>query len=228
MSGWWSYRLSDFLLFSAQTYYRLFELYNQAVWPMQLVTLALGAGVFALVLRNPPWQGRAIAAVLAAAWLWVAWAYHLQRYEAINWAASHYAAGFAVQALLFIWTGVIRNRLVFRLGVSMTTRAGLGIFLFALVVYPLIAPILGRNWMHAEVFGIAPDPTVVATLGLLLLAANRACSGLMLIPLLWCAISGATLWAMGSPDAFIAPVAGFLVVVLVRWKTYRLAKNRPG
>ena len=28
MSEWWTYRLSNFLLFSPRTYYRLFELYN--------------------------------------------------------------------------------------------------------------------------------------------------------------------------------------------------------
>jgi hypothetical protein len=27
MSEWWSYSLSDFLLFSPRTYYRLFDLY---------------------------------------------------------------------------------------------------------------------------------------------------------------------------------------------------------
>jgi hypothetical protein len=28
MSEWWSYRFSDLLMFSPETYYRLFELYN--------------------------------------------------------------------------------------------------------------------------------------------------------------------------------------------------------
>ena len=35
MSEWWTYSLSDFLLFSPRTYYRLFELYNLAIWPTQ-------------------------------------------------------------------------------------------------------------------------------------------------------------------------------------------------
>ena len=33
MSEWWTYHLSDFLLFAPRTYYRLFELYNAAIWP---------------------------------------------------------------------------------------------------------------------------------------------------------------------------------------------------
>jgi hypothetical protein len=42
MFEWWTYRFSDFLLFSADTYYRLFELYNQAIWPAHVLVVALG------------------------------------------------------------------------------------------------------------------------------------------------------------------------------------------
>ena len=43
MSEWWTYSLSDFLLFSPRTYRRLFELYNAQVWPAHLVAVGLGA-----------------------------------------------------------------------------------------------------------------------------------------------------------------------------------------
>ena len=88
MSEWWTYSLSDFLLFSPRTYYRLFELYNVAIWPLQIVGLALGVAIVGLLLRDVAWRGRAIAAALAACWLWVAWAYFQKRYETINWAAG--------------------------------------------------------------------------------------------------------------------------------------------
>ena len=48
MSEWWSYSLSDFLMFSPRTYYRLFELYNLALWPWHIAGLALGLVVLAL------------------------------------------------------------------------------------------------------------------------------------------------------------------------------------
>jgi hypothetical protein len=106
MSEWWTYSLSDFLLFSPRTYYRLLELYNLAIWPAQLLALALGVLILALLRPGPAWQGRGVAAVLAACWLWVAWAYFLERYETINWAASYFAFGFAIEALLLLWIGV--------------------------------------------------------------------------------------------------------------------------
>jgi hypothetical protein len=36
MPEWWTYTLSDFLLFSPRAYYRLIERHNAAVWPWQL------------------------------------------------------------------------------------------------------------------------------------------------------------------------------------------------
>ena len=113
MSEWWTYCLTNFLLFSPRTYYRLFELYNADVWPLQLVTLALGVAIAFLIWRARAWSGRAIAAILAALWLFVAWAYLLERYDTINWAARYFAIAFVLQAALLVWTGVIRNRLGF-------------------------------------------------------------------------------------------------------------------
>jgi hypothetical protein len=54
--------------------------------------------------------------ILATCWLFVAWAYLLARYDTINWAASYFAAGYAVEALLLVWTGLIRNQLSLRPG----------------------------------------------------------------------------------------------------------------
>jgi hypothetical protein len=211
MSEWWSYTLSDFLLFSPRAYYRLFELYNQSQWPVQLLFLALGAAIPVLLYRGGPHRGRIIAAILAAGWLWVAWAFHLQRYATIHWAAVYFAAGFAVEAALLVWAGVIRGELALP-----PSRTGLGLFLFGLILYPVIGPVLGRPWPQTEVFGVGPDPTIIATLGILLPAASRPPLTLLLVPMLWCAVSGATLWAMRSPEALVLPLAALLVLFRLR------------
>ena len=67
MTEWWTYRLSDFALFSPRVYYRLFELHNQALWPLQIVTLALGLLVLVLLAGRPSVTRRIVPAVLAAA-----------------------------------------------------------------------------------------------------------------------------------------------------------------
>ena len=214
MSEWWTYGLRDLLLFSPRTYYRLFELYNLEWWPLQIPALALGAAVLALWRRGGDRAGRAIAAILALCWLWVAWAFHWQRYASINWAADYFALAFALEGVLLLWLGVVRGRLQFAPASRVQERAGLGLFLFALLLHPLIGPLLGRSWTQAELFGMAPDPTALATLGLLLGAGARPVWLLFLIPIAWCLISGATLWAMEAPDFVIAPLAALLAVGL--------------
>ncbi len=232
MSEWLTYSLSDFLLFSPRTYYRLFELYNRAVWPGQVIALGLGLAIPAMLRRKDRAQGRTIAGILAACWLWVAWAYLLQRYDTIIWTAKYFAAAFAAQALLLLWTGSLRGRLLFRVDRDPIAWAGLGLFLFALLLQPLLGPLLDRPWTQAEIFGLAPDPTAVATLGLLLLAAGRVRWKLLALPLVWCVVTGLTLWAMGSPDALIPPAAALLTLALTAWRarsaTSPLAEGAAG
>jgi hypothetical protein len=222
MSEWWTYRPSDFLLFAPRTYYRLFELYNAEIWPMHIVALLAGVTILVLMRSHAPWSGRLIAAMLATCWLWVAWAFHWQRYATINWAASYFAVGFAIEALLLFWIGVVRDRLRFNTNRNASTRIGVAMFVFALTVQPLLGLLFGRHWLQLEVFGVAPGPTVVATLGLLL-AAKRINWIALPIPLLWCLLDGATLWVMNAADAFVLPV---LAIILVLLSTFRLSAAR--
>ena len=209
MSEWWTYELSDFLLFSPRTYYRLFELYNREIWPGQLVALAAGILLLAL-LRSPGlWPSRTIFAVLGACWLWVAWGYHYARYASINWAASYFAMAFAVEAVLLTALGVGRG-LVLRPPARWVRWCGIALVVFGLAVQPLIGPLVGRPWSQTEILGIAPDPTVVATLGVLALASGWPKWLLLPIPILWCLVSGAITLAMRSPDAWVMPVAAAL------------------
>ncbi|MFL5064517.1 MAG: DUF6064 family protein, partial [Xanthobacteraceae bacterium] len=174
MSEWWTYTLSDFLLFSPRVYYRIFELHNGALWPAHVVTLILGLAICVLLLRKSTRAtARAVPALLGALWIWIAWAFFWDRYATINWAAPYVAPFFALQGLLLIWIGTVRGRLAFAPGHDVFDRAGLALLAFALVGYPLLAPLMGRPWPAAEVFGIAPDPTAVATLAVLAVAHGR-------------------------------------------------------
>jgi len=212
MSEWWTYSLRDLLLFSPQTYYRMFELYNLECWPLQLFTLAAGLAILGLWRRGGSAAGRAMAAILALGWLWVGWAFHGHRYATINLAADFYAWAFALEAVLLLWLGVIRGGFAQTTSAKMQQRAGLGLFLFALLIFPLLAPFMGRGWAQAELFGLAPDPTALATLGVLLFAGARPYWMLFPIPVIWCVVSGATLWTMESPD-FVIPLLAALLAV---------------
>ena len=214
MPEWWSYRLSDLLLFSPRTYHRLFELYNAAIWPAQAVSVLLGLLMLVLLRRGGSVAGPSVAAILAACWAWVAIAFHLDRYASINWGASWLAAGFLAQAALLVWAGAVGGRLSVPPRLDAAGRGGVGIFLFALLAQPAIGLLLGRTWRQAEIFGVAPDPTAIGTLGLLLALAGPARWLLMILPVLWCTVTGATLWAMSAADAWVAPAVALLAIML--------------
>ena len=206
MSEWWTYSLSDFLMFSSRSYYRLIETYNAAIWPAHLVAVVAGVIVLGAIARPRQHLQRSAALVLAATWGWVAWAYHLERYAEINTAAPYFAAAFAAQALLLCW-------LAYRPGhaAPASQRVALGLSGLAIFAYPLLALARdGSTWRQAEVFGIVPDPTVVATLGVLL--AWRAPAILWLVPVLWCLVSGATLMELKIGHAWLLPALALTAV----------------
>jgi hypothetical protein len=218
MSEWWTYTFSDLQSFSLSTYYRLFERYNTAIWPAPAVAFVLGLVTMALLLRGVPRRGRIVAGILAASWLWAAIAFHATRYSTIHWAASYFAWGFGVEAVLIVVTGIVGGGLVLERPVEPIGRAGLVVFGFALFVQPLVGLLLGRSWRQIEMFGVAPDPTAVATLGALLLAGGRVRWELFVVPVIWCAISGATLLAMEAPAALVPPLAAGLALFLAAWR----------
>ena len=196
MQDWWSYTLSDFLLFSPRTYYRMIERHNERVWPMQLLTMALGIGILGALRRPSATQGRIIAGILATLWIWVAYAFLLQRYATINWAIKYVVPLFVLEALLLVWWGVIEGKMSFSIERGARGTIGALLLIVGFVLYPGLATIFGRSWTQAEVFGITPDPTVLATIGLVLMTNRRYGWRLLPVPLLWCGITGATLWAM--------------------------------
>jgi len=212
MSEWWTYRLTSFLLFSPRTYYRLIELYNLAIWPAQLAGIAIGLAILGLLIGKRRHCERIIAGLLAVCWLWIALAFHYQRYAQINWAATWFAVAFGCEALLLVVVGVLANRLAFQTARGGVAWLATSIIAVAVVGYPLLAALTGRPWTAAEMFGVAADPTAIASVAVLALVRGRIRWLLLVIPVLWCAVAAATLWAMNAPQGWIVLAAGLLAL----------------
>jgi hypothetical protein len=212
MSEWWTYRLTSFLLFSPRTYYRLLELYNLSIWPAQLAAMAIGLAIVALLIGKRRHHERIITGLLAACWLWIALGFHYQRYAQINWAATWFALAFACEALLLVVVGVLAGRLVLRLARGGALWIATSIVAISVLGYPILAPLTGRPWTTAEVFGVAADPTAIASVAVLALVRGRIRWLLLVVPVLWCAVSAATLWAMGAPEGWVVLAAGLLAL----------------
>jgi len=223
MSEWWTYTLSDFLLFSPSTYDRLIELYNLAIWPAQAVAAAAGVAIIALLASAIPYRERIACTLLALAWLWIAWAFLWQRYAEINWAAPWLAAAFAVQALLLV---VLGGGLALPRG-GREVAFAIAVIAFCVGAYPLLAPLSQRGWPTAEMFGVLPDPTAIATIALLAAGRARVRWVLLVIPLLVCAVGALTLWAMDDWRALVVALGAAFALVPSRRRLNPPAGSSP-
>ena len=219
MSEWWTYRPSSFLMFAPRSYWRLFELHNAAWWPAPLLLVLAGAAWVAWMVWMPRRRSVALrvgVVGLAAAWAFVAVAFLLPRYAPINWAANSFAVMFGVQAIALAALATRGDVQAAATGARRT--AGTLLCGWALLGHPLLTLAFGRPWLQGEFFALAPDATVIATLGVLvwLRATGSLTRGLLglvwLLALAWCAVTTATLLTMGEAQGWVVLVAAVMAI----------------
>ncbi|MEJ8836008.1 DUF6064 family protein [Ramlibacter sp. AN1133] len=162
MTEWWTYGLSDFLMFSPQVYWRLVARHNAAWWPAQGPALAVVLAL-PLLLRAGSDARRITLVIVAMGWAWVGWAFHWRLYSEIFLAAPWVALACALEALLLLGAAGIP----LRSGAAPAPGVPCWLLLAAALLYPLLAPLTGHPWAEAEVAGFMPEPTALATLGVL-------------------------------------------------------------
>ena len=208
------------LPFSQDAFFALFEHYNRAIWPAQIVAYVLALAALGLIARPVAGGGRIVAAILALAWAWNGVVYHVLFFATINFMAEIFGAFFVLQALLMLWTGVVRGALTFRFRGDGASWIGAALVVFAMVVYPLIGWLLGHGGPRAPMFGVAPCPMTIFTMGMLLLVEGRTPLYLVAIPVLWSLVGGTAAWFLGVTEDLALPVAGLGGLALI------LGKNR--
>jgi hypothetical protein len=202
------------LPFTAEQFFSIFEAYNRAIWPIPLAAYGLGLAAILAAMRPSPLASRFIALVLAIFWLWNGVAYHHGYLSAINPAAHGFGALFVAHGLLLLWAGVVRAHLRFDLRRGLSPAAGVALVAYAMLVYPILGHMAGHGWPHAPMFGVAPCPTTIFTIGLLLLAAPRPPWAVTVVPLLWAVIGGSAAILLDVPED-LGLWAAALIAILV-------------
>lgn len=213
MPEWWTYRLSDFLMYTPRSFERLLEAYNIWLFPGQAVALVAGVGLVWVAWRGREREWRAALMLLGVSWLWIAWAFFHVRLSTIDLAGPYYAYGFALEGSLLLWAGWKYRQNKYPLD-TQSRPFNTAVILMAVFVLPLLAPFLGSSWKAIALFGITPDATALATLSMLVLARRWLST---IVPLLWCVISGALFWNFGQPHAVLLPLIAFLTLVHGLW-----------
>lgn len=213
------------IAFSSEAYYALFAEYNRAIWPAQIVALLLG--LVALVATGRPFwlSDRLIATTLVVFWAWSGLVYHWSFFAGINFVAPVLAVLFFMQALLLIWTGIVRGRVAFRFSGSLYGWAGMALAIYGLAIHAVTSYLAGHLWPALPAFGVTPSPTLLFTLGLLLMAEPRVPWHLMILPIVLCLVGGIGAWFLDVREDLPLAVMGIVAALLAVTKN-RQSQNR--
>jgi hypothetical protein len=214
---WWTLRM---LPFSHQEFLAVFASYNEAIWPAQALAYLLGLACLALLLRPGPVAGRFILIVLSAMWAWTGVGYHGVFFAVINPAAYGFAVLFVLQGVLLAALA-LRRPPRFRFCRDVSGWTGLALTIYALALYPLIGALAGQTYPAAPMFGVAPCPVVLFTLGLLLLAEPRPPRVSIAAPALWALIGGSAAFLLGVVQDWPLLIAGLAAAALLAWRPHK-------
>ena len=202
------------LPFTLEQFLDVFRQYNISVWPMQifLAVLALLATYFSILKKS--YSDKIVVSILTFFWLWMGIVYHLIYFSSINKAAVVFGSLFIMQALLFFYFGIIKDRLRFQFSLNKYGITGMALIIFSLIVYPLLGYWLGHIYPTTPTFGL-PCPTTIFTFGILLLAVPRLTIVIILIPLLWSLIGFSAAFSLGIDEDASLLVSALLTVILI-------------
>lgn len=195
--------------FTVDQFIEVFQRYNEAIWPLQLVAYALGLAALVLLFSRGAARDRAIPAVLAVFWGFMGIVFMWVFETDIMKAAYVFGALFLVEAALLLWHGVLRGRLSFERASGARLWAGLAMIAYAMAVYPIVGALAGHGYPEAPLFGVAPCPTAIFTFGMIL-AARRFPWTLAVIPLLWAALGSNAAFRFGIVEDYGLLVAGLV------------------
>ena len=207
------------LPFTIGQFFAVFAAYNAAIWPAQIAAYGLGLAVVGMLLWDSIIGKRLVLFILAGIWAWNGIVYHFGFFTPINPMARDFSALFLLQAILFVASAISANDLRFKFRWDLRSTIGLSLILYALLIYEVIGYASGHGLMKGPLFGVAPCPTTIFTIGVLLLANGRWVIWLTIIPIIWSLIGSSAAGLLGVPEDFgLAVSAGALLIVLVKAK----------
>jgi membrane protease YdiL (CAAX protease family) len=201
--------------FTVAQFFAVFADYNAAIWPLQIVAYGLGGVAVITLWMRGPLSNQVILLVLAILWALNGIGYHFLFFSEINPIAKAFALFFLLQSILFAAAAWVPNDLRFDIRLNFRSLAGLLFIVYALLIYEVLGYWAGHGLMAGPLFGVAPCPTTILTIGMLILARGKWVVWLSIIPILWSLIGVAAALQFGVPEDLALPVAGAVLMVMV-------------
>jgi hypothetical protein len=198
--------------FTQDQFFSVFAAYNAAVWPLQVFTYLLGVLVAGLTFRRSKVATILITVILGLMWFVNGVAYHWSFFAEINPVARGFGVLFVVQALLLICAPFAATLYRIEARGDALTVFGMCLVVYAALVYPALGWLAGHAYPAVPVFGVAPCPTTIFTIGILLLGTWQVARWLLVIPAIWALIGGSAAVLLDVPQDF-GLIAALLVAV---------------
>jgi hypothetical protein len=190
--------------------------YNEAIWPWQVLWLALAFA--ALGLLHPATRGalktRGVAAILAGLWAWMGVVFHFVFFSTIQPAAWLFGAVSLLQAAALVWYGVAHDGFAAAAPLARTrwrSVAAWALIGYALLAYPLLGWEQGLRFPAVPTFSV-PGPTTIYTVGLMLLAGPSVPRVLFIVPVLWALVGSMAAMTLGLTQDLVLWLAGIAAV----------------
>jgi hypothetical protein len=210
--------------FTVEQFFGVFEGYNAAIWPAQMIAYILGAVVVCLGIRENKTFSKVNSVVSALLWIWTGVLYHFVYFSRINPQARIFGTFFIIQGLLFFFTGALSDKLCFGFTTDVHGIAGACFMGYAMIVYPLIGVAEGHSFSELPAFGVAPCPLTIFTFGILLWANIRVPIYLLIIPFIWSLIGMGAALNLDVPQDYGLGVAGIIATILILTRNRRFTK----
>jgi hypothetical protein len=209
--------------FSREAFMWAFAVYNESVWPMQFVLVALGVAALGIAPRRGLFGPAGW--ILALLWAWMALFYHAGVFSTVTPAAYLFAAAFLVQAALLA-RAASGTRARLAIPGPLARGVGWSLALYALIGYPLLGLGIGHRYPFAPSFGV-PCPTTILTLALLVLSPTRVPLHLLIVPVLWAMVGVSAAVSLGMVEDLMLPVAAVAAVIVLSLRSRAVRRAAP-
>jgi hypothetical protein len=200
--------------FTRAQFLDLFHIYNHVVWPAQVIAYLLGAALVLALWKPSAAKVRVVLLILATFWLWNGVAYHLAFFTLVNPAAFLFAILFIAQGVAFGVFSFRARRVLAETRFGARSLVGTVLIAYALLIYPTIGQLSGHGFLRGPMFGVAPCPTAIFTIGVLFLLRGRGITWLFIIPIMWSVIGMIAAVSLEMPEDWGLGVAGIALLGL--------------
>jgi hypothetical protein len=211
---------------SVDDFFNTLQTYNENLIPMFMITFVLGVIAVFLAFRKGKYSDKFISAILGFLWLWSGFVFFILFFGSVDVVifgftlpGMWYFSGvlFVAQGILILLFGVIKSSLSFRFIRDWHCFIGVVLVVYSMAIYPIVGFLTGFIYPRYPVFGIAPCPVTIFTLGLLQWLDKKTSILIAIIPFIWAVLGFMpvlvySVWA--DVGLFLSGIIGFPLILM--------------